>query len=70
MAMTIEQVVGIVVSLYVIATILPGALTAMATATLTSVSPIVTTLFGLIPILAIIGIAVSFVSYARGFRQG
>jgi hypothetical protein len=67
MALSIEQVVSIAVSLYVAATVLPDALTAMATATLTSVSPMLVTIFhSLIPMLALVGIALSFFSYLRG----
>ena len=57
----IKTIVGIVVGLFVVATIIPTALTTLANATLTGVDPAVTTVLKvLLPILAVIGIAMIF----------
>lgn len=58
----VSKIVGIAIGLFVAAIIMPLALTELADATLTNVSPAVTTVFTvLLPVLAIVGLAMYFV---------
>ncbi len=58
---SVRDVVMLAVSLFVVAVILPPALTAIATATLTSVNAaVVTMLTVLLPIIAVIAIVLGF----------
>lgn len=60
---SIKSIVAIVVGLFVVATIVPTALTTLANSTLTGVDPAVTTVLKvLLPILAVIAIAIMFLN--------
>jgi hypothetical protein len=62
----IEDVIFLAIALFVEAVILPPALVTIATATLTSVNPAVTTMFTvLLPILAIVATVLLFVRAVR-----
>lgn len=60
----VGTIVGIVIGLFVVATIVPTALSTLANATLTGVDPAVKTILTvLLPILAVIGIAMLFLKH-------
>jgi hypothetical protein len=67
MPLSLEQVIGISIGLYIVGAIMPGALTSIATATLTSVDASVKTMFTvLLPIISVVAIVLLFLGYARG----
>lgn len=56
-----SRIVAIAIGLFVVATIIPVALTTLANATLTGVDPAVQTIITvLLPILAVVGVAMMF----------
>jgi hypothetical protein len=62
----ITLVIGIALAVYVIAAIMPGALTAISTTTITSAAPGVQTLFStLIPLLVILAVVLAILGLVR-----
>jgi hypothetical protein len=62
----ISAIIGIAISIYVAAELLPGAFTALATAEYTSVDPAVQGLLkGLLPLISVVVIVMLFLRYGH-----